>query len=197
MKEIKRCPWAGDDPLYIDYHDQEWGRPLHDDQRLFEMLILEGMQAGLSWITILKKRAAFREAFDGFVPQKVALYDDARVESLMENKGIIRNRRKITAAIQNAQAFLKVQKQYGTFDSFIWSYVDGKPVINSLENTADMPASTPLSDRISKDLKKLGFSFVGSVIVYSFMQAVGMVDDHMVWCPEHTDCRGRGTGDSR
>ena len=132
MKEIKRCPWAGDDPLYIDYHDQEWGRPLHDDQRLFEMLILEGMQAGLSWITILKKRAAFREAFDGFVPQKVALYDDARVESLMENKGIIRNRRKITAAIQNAQAFLKVQKQYGTFDSFIWSYVDGKPVINSL-----------------------------------------------------------------
>ena len=190
MKEIKRCPWAGDDPLYIDYHDQEWGRPLHDDQRLFEMLILEGMQAGLSWITILKKRAAFREAFDGFVPQKVALYDDARVESLMENKGIIRNRRKITAAIQNAQAFLKVQEQYGTFDSFIWSYVDGKPVINSLENTADMPASTPLSDRISKDLKKLGFSFVGSVIVYSFLQSVGMVDDHMVWCGCHTRNRG-------
>lgn len=186
----RRCEWAGNDPVYIDYHDNEWGRPVHDDQKLFEMLILEGMQAGLSWITILKKREAFRSAFDGFDPRKVALYDDARVEALMENKGIIRNRRKITSAIGNAKAFLQVQEKYGSFDSFIWKYVDGAPIVNSLENQADMPASTPLSDQISADLKKMGFRFVGSVIVYSFMQAVGMVDDHMAWCDCHTVKQG-------
>lgn len=189
MEQLRRCEWAGPDQIYIDYHDNEWGRPLHDDTRLFEMLILEGMQAGLAWITVLKKREAFREAFDGFDPHKVALYDDAKIEELMGNKGIIRNRGKITAAIGNAKAFLAIQEEYGSFDRFIWQYVRYAPIINTANSLAELPASTPLSDRISKDLKKRGFKFVGSTIIYSFMQAVGMVDDHMVWCPWHTQNR--------
>ena len=189
MEQIRRCEWAGPDPIYIDYHDNEWGKPLHDDNKLFEMLILEGMQAGLAWITVLKKRENFRTAFDGFDPHKVALYDDAKVEELLANKGIIRHRGKINAAIGNAKAFLEIQKEYGSFDRFLWAYVNGAPIINTHESMADIPASTPLSDRISKDLKARGFKFVGSTIVYAFMQAVGMVDDHMIWCPCHTHNR--------
>lgn len=182
MEQIYRCEWAGNDPVYIAYHDKEWGRPVHEDNRLFEMLILEGMQAGLSWITVLKKREAFRAAFDGFDPEKVALYNEEKVEKLMADKGIIRHRGKINAAIQNAKIFLEVQKKYGSFDMFIWSYVDYTPIINNPESIADLPATTPLSDRISKDLKKLGFKFVGSTIIYSFMQSIGMVNDHIVGC---------------
>ena len=186
MEQIRRCEWAGPDQIYIDYHDNEWGRPLHDDTKLFEMLILEGMQAGLAWITVLKKREAFQKAFDGFDPHKVALYDDAKIEELMGNKGIIRHRGKINAAIGNAKAFLAIQEEYGSFDRFIWEYVAHTTIINTANSFAGLPTSTPLSDRISKDLKKRGFKFVGSTIIYSFMQAVGMVDDHMVWCPWHT-----------
>ena len=189
MEQIRRCEWAGPDPIYIAYHDNEWGRPLHDDTKLFEMLILEGMQAGLAWITVLKKREAFREAFDGFDPHKVALYSDDKIEELMGNKGIIRHRGKISAAIGNAKAFISIQEEYGSFDRFIWEYVGNNPIINTANSLAELPASTPLSDQISKDLKKRGFKFVGSTIVYSFMQAVGMVDDHMVWCPWHTKNR--------
>ena len=189
MEQIRRCEWAGPDPIYIDYHDNEWSKPLHNDNKLFEMLILEGMQAGLAWITVLKKRGNFRAAFDGFDPHKVALYDDAKVEELLTNKGIIRHRGKINAAIGNAKAFLEIQKEYGSFDRFLWAYVNGAPIINTPESMADIPASTPLSDRISKDLKARGFKFVGSTIVYAFMQAVGMVDDPMIWCPCHTHNR--------
>lgn len=189
MKQIRRCEWAGPDPIYIDYHDNEWGRPLHDDQKLFEMLTLEGMQAGLAWITVLKKREAFRAAFDGFDPQRVTLYDDAKIEELMANKGIIRHRGKITAAVGNAKAFLEIQEEYGSFDEFIWGYVGYAPIINTPDSMAQLLTSTPLSDKISKDLKKRGFKFVGSTIIYSFMQAVGIVDDHMAWCPWHTKNR--------
>lgn len=182
MDKKKRCPWPGDTPIYIDYHDNEWGRPTHDDRELFEMLVLESMQAGLSWITVLKKREAFREAFDGFAPEKVALYDDEKIEELMNNEKIIRNRRKITAAVNNAKLFLKVQEEYGSFDKFIWKYVDNTPITGHWEKIEDMPASTPLSDRISKDLKKMGFQFLGTTIIYSFMQSVGMVNDHIKEC---------------
>ena len=182
MNEKNRCIWAGDIPIYIDYHDNEWGRPVHDDVKLFEMLILEGMQAGLSWITVLNKREAFREAFDGFDPSKVALYDDIKIQELLVNERIIRNRLKINAAVNNAKLYLKVIEDYGSFDKFIWGYVDYEPIKNHWENHDDLPASTPLSDKISKDLKKMGFKFVGSTIVYSFMQAVGMVNDHITEC---------------
>ena len=182
MNEIIRCPWTGDSPIYMEYHDHEWGRPVHDDNKLFEMLILEGMQAGLSWITVLKKRAAFRQAFDGFDPKKVALYDDANIEELMTNEGIIRNRLKLNAAITNAKAFLKVAEQHGSFDRFLWRYVDDTPIIGHWKRVEDVPATTPLSDQISKDLKKMGFKFVGSTIIYAFMQATGMVNDHIADC---------------
>ena len=182
MCKKTRCSWAGELPIYIDYHDNEWGRPVHDDNKLFEMLILEGMQAGLSWITVLKKREAFRDAFDGFIPGKVALYGEAKIQKLLTNEGIIRNRLKINAAVTNARAFLNVQKKYGSFDKFIWAYVDDTPIQNRPKKVEDLPATTPLSDQISKDLKKLGFKFVGSTIIYAFMQATGMVNDHVVDC---------------
>ncbi len=181
MSEKIRC-FGGNAPIYIDYHDNEWGRPVHDDRKLFEMLILEGAQAGLSWITVLKKREAYREAFDGFDPNKVALYGDTKIKALMANSGIIRNRLKINAAIINAKLFLKIVEQHGSFDQFIWSYVDDTPVIGAWEKFEDVPVTTPVSDRISKDLKKMGFKFVGSTIIYSFMQAVGMVNDHLQAC---------------
>ena len=182
MDAKNRCSWAGDTPLYVDYHDNEWGRPVHDDRKLFEMLILEGMQAGLAWITVLKKREAFREAFDGFDPAKIALYDDAKIQELMANEGIIRNRLKINAAVTNARLFLEAVEKYGSFDKLIWGYVDHTPITGHQEKVEDMPPTTPLSDRISKDLKKMGFKFVGSTIIYAFMQAVGMVNDHVVGC---------------
>ena len=182
MDEKRRCSWAGDVPVYVDYHDNEWGKPTHDDRMLFELLVLEGAQAGLSWLTILKKREAYREALDGFDPAKVALYDEAKVEELMTNEGIVRNRRKIDAAITNAKLFLDVTREFGSFDAFIWDYVDGEPIVNRWKTQADVPATTPLSDRISKDLKKRGFKFVGSTIVYAYLQSIGIVNDHVVDC---------------
>ena len=178
----KRCPWAGDTQIYIDYHDNEWGRPVHDDRRLFEMLILEGMQAGLSWITILKKREAFRKAFDEFDPNKIIHYDDSKVQELMANEGIIRNRLKINGTIINAKLFLEIVEKHGSFDKFLWSYVDNEPIVGHWISIEDIPATTPISDRLSKDLKKMGFKFVGSTIIYAFMQATGMVNDHLVEC---------------
>ena len=182
MCEKNRCAWAGDVPIYIDYHDNEWGRPVHDDDKLFEMLTLEGMQAGLNWLTVLKKRAAFREAFDGFDPAKVALYGEAKIQALLANEGIIRNRLKVNAAVTNARAFLDVREKYGSFDKFIWAYVEQTPIQNHWERMDEIPATTPLSDRISRDLKKLGFRFVGSTIVYAFLQATGLVNDHVTSC---------------
>lgn len=177
----ERCSWATTE-FYEEYHDKEWGRPVHDDRKLFEMLILEGMQAGLSWLTILNKRRAFREAFDEFDYQKVALYDEAKMDALMQNANIVRNRLKINSAIINARQFIKVQEEYGSFDAFIWSYVEGRPIHNHFKSETDIPATTPLSDKISKDLKKRGFKFVGSTIVYAYMQAIGIVNDHVERC---------------
>lgn len=186
MPEKVRCPWATT-PLYIEYHDTEWGRPVHDDARLFEMLILEGMQAGLAWITVLNKREAFRKAFDGFAPEKIAAYDDAKIQELMANAGIIRNRLKINAAIHNARIFLDIVARYGSFDRLLWGYVDNTPLTGHWERIEDVPATTPLSDTLSKDLKKMGFKFVGSSIMYAFMQATGMVNDHLVHCFAHKE----------
>lgn len=188
MEKI-RCGWCGTNALYTAYHDNEWGVPLHDDRRLFEMLILEGMQAGLSWITILRKRESFRRVFDNFEPAKVAKYGDKKIAELLSNPDIIRNRLKINAAVTNAKAFIEVQKEFGSFDKYIWSFVDNKPIVNRPKTLADVPATTPLSDKISAELKRRGFKFVGSTIVYSFMQAVGMVDDHLVSCFCYTDNR--------
>ncbi len=182
-----RCPWAGNDPLYIDYHDTEWGRPLHDDRRLFEFLILEGAQAGLSWITILKKRENYRVAFEGFDPEKVACYDAARIGKLLVNAGIIRNRLKIIAAIENARAFIKVQHEFGSFDAYVWQFVDGTPVRNQWQSLQQVPAQTTTSQLMSKELKQKGFKFVGPVICYAFMQAIGMVNDHLVDCYRYSE----------
>jgi len=177
-----RCCWCGDVPIYVDYHDNEWGRPVHDDKKLFEMLILEGAQAGLSWLTVLKKRENYRVAFDGFDPAKVALYDDAKIEELLANPGIIRNRLKINAAVANAKAFLRIQEEHGSFDKYLWSYVNYTPIVNHFEKITDVIATSAVSDKISKDLKKRGMNFVGSTIIYAFMQAVGMVNDHFIDC---------------
>lgn len=187
MSDKVQCAWIEDIPIFIEYHDKEWGRPVHDDVKLFEMLILEGAQAGLSWVTVLKKRENYRKAFDGFDPVKVSQYDDKKIEELMQNEGIIRNRLKINAAIINAKLFLKIQKEYGSFAKFIWGYVDNTPITNHPQRIEDLPASTPLSDKISKDMKKMGFKFVGSTIIYAFMQATGMVNDHVVGCPVYQE----------
>ena len=177
-----RCAWVSDDPLYIAYHDEEWGVPVHDDRVLFEFLILEGAQAGLSWITILKKRENYRRVLDDFDVNKIALYDTAKVRALLADTGIVRNRLKIAATIQNAKAFLAVQKEFGSFDAYIWQFVDGKPKHNRCKTIAEVPAKTAESDAMSKDLLKRGFKFVGSTICYAFMQAVGMVNDHTIDC---------------
>lgn len=182
MTELIRCEWSGNEPVMIDYHDKEWGQPLHDDQRLFEFLILEGAQAGLSWLTVLKKREAYRLAFDNFDPLKVANYTPQDVERLLANPGIIRNRLKIDSAIRNANCFLAVQKEFGTFDQYVWQFVGGTPKVNQFNTLKELPASTPESDAMSKDLKKRGFNFVGSTICYAFMQATGMVNDHILTC---------------
>lgn len=179
---MKRCGWVTNDSLYIKYHDEEWGKPVYDDLTLFEFLILETFQAGLSWLTILKKRENFRKAFDNFDYVKIANYSKVKIQSLLEDKGIIRNRLKIKAAISNAQAFIKIQQEFGSFSTFIWSYVDGKPVVNAFKSIDEVPATTPLSDKISSDLKKRGFKFVGSTILYAHMQATGMVNDHVIGC---------------
>ena len=180
---MPRCSWPGSDPLYLRYHDEEWGVPVHDDRRLFEMLILEGAQAGLSWITILRKRPAYRKAFDRFDPRKIAKYDARKVRALLADPGIVRNRLKIQATVTNAQAFLAVQKEFGSFDAYIWQFVGGKPIVNRPKSTRDVPARTVESDAMSRDLKRRGFRFVGSTICYAFMQAVGMVNDHRAGCP--------------
>ena len=184
-----RCDWSQKNELMAKYHDQEWGRPLHNDQKLFEFLILEGMQAGLSWQTILNKRDAFRQAFDNFNPAIVAQYDEIKVNELMNNAGIIRNRLKILACINNAKRFLEVQSEYGSFDTYIWNFVDFKPIVNSFNTLKEIPAKTLLSDTISKDLKKKGFKFIGSTIIYAHMQATGMVNDHLLQCFCHPEYR--------
>ncbi len=180
-----RCPWCGSDPLYVRYHDEEWGVPSHDDAHLFEMLILEGAQAGLSWSTILRKRENYREAFVGFDPHRMARYGERDFARLMQNEGIVRNRLKIEAARKNALAFLAVQDAFGSFDTYVWGFVEGSPIPNNWRTLREVPAATPQSDALSKDLKKRGFTFVGSTICYAFMQAVGMVDDHLVDCFRH------------
>ncbi|WP_347173693.1 DNA-3-methyladenine glycosylase I [Polaribacter uvawellassae] len=178
----KRCFWVNNDPLYIEYHDNEWGKPVFDDETLFEFLILESFQAGLSWITILKKRENFRKAFDNFDYKKIANYQQDKFDELLVNEGIIRNKLKIKSAITNAQLFLEIQKEFGSFSKFIWKYVDGKPIKNSFKTREEVPAKTALSDAISKELKKRGFKFVGSTIIYAFMQATGIVNDHTTDC---------------
>lgn len=184
---MKRCHWPTNE-LSIRYHDEEWGKPLHDDRGLFEFLILEGAQAGLSWDTILRKRENYRKAFDGFDVNKVARYTDKKLAKLLLDEGIIRNRLKIASAVSNANAFLKVQEEFGSFDKYIWSFVDGKPILNKLTESSQIPAKTEVSDAISKDLKKRGFNFVGSTIMYAFMQATGMVNDHLVSCFRYKEC---------
>ena len=179
---LPRCAWAGSDPLYRTYHDEEWGVPVHDDRLLFEFLILEGAQAGLSWITILRKRLTYREAFAGFDPDSVARFDEAKVAELLANPGIIRNRLKVASAITNARAFLKIQEEFGSFAAYQWRFMDGKPIINAWRSIAEIPAGTPVSDAMSRDLKKRGFRFVGSTIIYAHMQAAGMVNDHSIDC---------------
>ncbi|MBL0141060.1 MAG: DNA-3-methyladenine glycosylase I [Betaproteobacteria bacterium] len=184
-----RCPWCLGSPDYIAYHDREWGRPVHDDRVLFEFLILEGAQAGLSWSTILAKRANYRRLFAEFDPAKVARFTPARVEKLLLDPGIVRNRLKVVGTVKNAKAFLAVQKEFGSFDSFVRGFVGGAPIVNRRKSMRDVPVSTPVSDALSKDLKKRGFTFVGSTITYAFMQAVGLVDDHLVACASHTSRR--------
>jgi len=182
---LTRCAWCGEDPLYVAYHDHEWGVPSHDDRHLFEMLILEGAQAGLSWLTILRKRENYRKAFDGFAVDRVAAYGDADVVRLLADAGIVRNRLKIAAAIRNAQAVQRIRREFGSFATFLWQYVGNQPRQSSWQHLADLPARTPESDALSKELKKRGCNFVGSTIMYSFMQAVGMVNDHVESCYRH------------
>ncbi|PKM42244.1 MAG: DNA-3-methyladenine glycosylase I [Gammaproteobacteria bacterium HGW-Gammaproteobacteria-1] len=192
MKEPVRCAWCGDDPLYVAYHDQEWGVPLHDDRALFEFLILEGAQAGLSWLTILRKRDNYRRAFHNFDMERIARYGARDTARLLADPGIVRNRLKIAATIGNAKAALEVREQHGSLDEFLWRFVDGKPIINTWRDMKELPASTAASDAMSKELKRLGFKFVGSTICYAFMQAVGMVNDHTVSCFRYKQLGGKG-----
>ncbi|MGH7740961.1 MAG: DNA-3-methyladenine glycosylase I [Candidatus Eiseniibacteriota bacterium] len=186
----KRCPWARPtNPLYVRYHDEEWGMPSHDDRHLFEMLILEGAQAGLSWETILNKRANYRRAFNRFDPRRIAKWNRGDIALRMRDAGIVRNRLKIESAVSNARAFLAVQKEFGSFDAYLWGYVEGKPRLNRIRSMRDIPPRTPESDALAKDLKRRGFRFVGSTIIYAFMQAVGMVNDHLMSCPRRAACR--------
>lgn len=183
---MERCDWVDlNNPLYVKYHDEDWGVPVHDDRLLFEMLILEGAQAGLSWSTILKKRESYKKAFDNFDYEKVAEYDEAKVKELLKNEGIIRNRLKINSAIRNAKVFIEIREEFGSFDNYLWSFVDFKPVQNSFKNLSEIQATTELSDEISKDLKTRGMNFVGSTIIYAYLQAVGVVNDHQVGCFRH------------
>ena len=187
--EITRCPWCGDDPVYVAYHDTEWGVPVHEEHRHFEFIILEGAQAGLSWITILKRRDGYRRAFGDFDPEKVARFGEEEIGRLRNDTGIIRNERKIRAAVKNAQAFLSIQEEFGSFDSYIWEFVGGQPLINEFQDMAGVPAQTELSQKISKDLKRRGFSFVGPTIIYAHMQATGLVNDHLTSCFRHQELK--------
>lgn len=181
-KAVTRCSWAGTDPLYVEYHDTEWGVPVHDDQKLFEFLVLESAQAGLSWITILRKRENYRKAFAGFDPKKVARFNEKKIAALLKNEGIIRNNLKIRAAINNAQRFLEIQKEFGTFAEYMWSFVNHNPIQNKRKALTGVPATTPISDALAKDMKMRGFKFLGSTVLYAHMQAVGMVNDHITTC---------------
>ena len=194
MADKNRCGWCGADPLYVAYHDQEWGVPVYDDQTLFEFLILEGAQAGLSWSTILKKREGYRLAFDRFDVEKVARYDGIKISALLTDPGIVRNQLKIGSAVTNAQAFLNIQDEWGSFSDYIWSFVDGRPIQNAWRSLAEIPAKTPLAETISKDLKKRGFRFVGPTIIYADMQATGMVNDHLVDCFRYREIAELGEG---
>lgn len=187
MNNVTRCPWPGKDPLMMTYHDTEWGVPLHDDQGLFEFLILDGFQAGLSWSIVLRKRGAFRQAFDGFDPEKIARYDEEKVQALLQNREIIRNRRKIDGAIRNARSFLSIREQKGSFNDYIWMFTDGKTIHNHWREESQIPVTSSESDAMSKDLKQHGFSFVGSTICYAFMQAAGLVNDHLISCFRHQE----------
>jgi DNA-3-methyladenine glycosylase I len=193
---VNRCPWAGTDPLYVDYHDREWGVPNHDDHHLFEMLTLEGAQAGLSWITILRKRTRYREVFDAFDPQKVARYGDRKVATLLADAGIVRNRLKVDSAISNAKEYLAVRREFGSFDAYLWSFVGGRPIVNAWKTMKEVPAKTTESDALSKDLQSRGFRFVGSTICYAYMQAVGLVNDHLVDCPRRHELANRNMSTS-
>ena len=188
--EPTRCAWVTDDPLYLEYHDTEWGVPVFADRTLFEFLVLEGAQAGLSWLTILKKRAAYREAFDHFDAQKVANYGEVKVAELLENRGIVRNKLKVNSTVTNAQHFLKIQEEFGSFDAYLWPFVKGQPLVNAWRSLEEVPATTPESDALSKDLKTRGFKFVGSTIMYAYMQAVGMVNDHVTDCFRYEPAKG-------
>ncbi len=179
---MKRCDWVSNDELYIKYHDEEWGKPVYDDETIFEFLVLESFQAGLSWITILKKRENFRKAFDAFDYKKIATYSDEKIEELLQDKGIVRNRLKVLATINNANRFMEVQQEFGTFSKYIWGFVDHQPILNRFQNIKEVPATTQLSDAIAKDLKKRGFKFLGSTVIYAHMQATGMVNDHITSC---------------
>lgn len=192
-RDLPRCAWPGGDPLYVAYHDEEWGVPLRDDQVLFEMLMLEGAQAGLSWITILRKRDNYRRAFDGFDPVKIARYSPAKIERLLRDDGIVRNRAKVEGVVASAKAYLAMEREGLSFSRFVWAFVDGKPIINRPDRNAPVPAQTEISRQLSKALKQRGFKFVGPTIVYAFMQAVGMVNDHVVTCHRHPDYKKRGT----
>ncbi|MCK0131953.1 DNA-3-methyladenine glycosylase I [Flavobacteriaceae bacterium F08102] len=187
---MNRCPWSGTDPLYVAYHDEEWGVPIYEDRRLFEFLLLETFQAGLSWITILKKRENFRYAFDQFDYEKIATYSDEKFTVLLQDTGIIRNALKIKATISNAQAFIKIQKEFGSFATYLWAFTEGKPIQHTYKAHSDVPATTPLSDLLSSDLKKRGFKFVGSTVIYAYMQAIGMVNDHITSCFRHKQLKG-------
>lgn len=187
MKTGKRCPWSDSSELYRIYHDTEWGVPVHDEKKHFKFILLEGVQAGLSWITILKKRENYRSAYDNFDYEKIALYDELKVLQLMKNTGLIRNERKIRASITNAQAFIRIQKEFGSFDKYIWGFVNFRPIINHFETLSEIPVKTELSDKISSDMKKRGFTFFGSVICYAHMQAIGIVNDHLTCCFRHQE----------
>ncbi len=193
MKEKLRCGWAGNDPTYVTYHDTEWGVPVYDDQKLFEFILLEGAQAGLSWITILRKREAYRKAFAGFAPEKVARFDARKIEGLLQNAGIVRNRLKLESAVKNARAFLTLQEEFGSFSAYQWAFVEGRPLQNSVASLKELPARTAVSDAFSKELKRRGFSFVGSTIIYAHMQAVGMVNDHVTGCFRQAQVAKLGT----
>ncbi|MEA3284955.1 MAG: DNA-3-methyladenine glycosylase I [Synergistota bacterium] len=188
MNDIFRCPWCGEDPLYVDYHDREWGVPLKDDRALFELLCLEGAQAGLSWITVLRKREEYRRVFDRFDPSAVARYDQRRIDEILTDQGIIRNRLKVRSVVENARGFLDLQEREGSFSEYLWGFVDGKTIVNRWKSISQVPPETDLSRRISMDMKKKGFRFVGPVIIYSLIQSAGLVNDHLVGCFRHDEC---------
>jgi len=188
MVEKKRCDWSGSDPIYVEYHDHEWGVPVRDDRKQFEFLVLESAQAGLSWLTILKRREGYRRLYEGFDPEKVVRFDESRIQTMLKDTGIIRNRKKIESSINNARRFLEVREQYGSFSNYFWGFTDGKQVVNHFLSMNEIPATTPLSDTITKDMKQKGFQFLGSTILYAHMQATGLVNDHMVDCFRHKEC---------